>query len=99
MRQSLQSLQDVQQRYRWFQQMRTTHPVWLDETSGCWHVFRYADVNNVLSDYTHFSSDFLWPFPARSSLNPPSLISMVPPQQSNYPTRIHAILPPQALSQ
>lgn len=99
MRQSLQSLQDVQQRYRWFQQMRTTHPVWLDETSGCWHVFRYADVNNVLSDYTHFSSDSRWRIPARSSLTAPSLISMDPPQHSKYRKLISPIFTPRALSQ
>src|SRR5258708_10608676 len=99
MRQSLQSLQDVQQRYRWFQQMRTTHPVCRDETSGCWHVFRYADVNNVLSDYTHFSSDFRWRIPARSSLTAPSLISMDPPQHGKYRKLISPIFTPRALSQ
>ena len=28
--------------------MRDTQPVWLDESSGCWHVFRYTDVHTVI---------------------------------------------------
>ncbi len=34
------TLQDVQGLYAWFQLMRHAQPVWLDESSGCWHVFR-----------------------------------------------------------
>ena len=44
MLQTLSTLEDVQKMYDWFEQMRNTQPVWLDESSGCWHVFRYADV-------------------------------------------------------
>src|SRR5579859_4610761 len=51
------TLQDVQGLYDWFQLMRNTQPVWLDESSGCWHVFRYEDVNNVIIDYNLFSSE------------------------------------------
>ena len=99
MRQSLQSLQDVRQLYRWFQQMRSTHPAWLDETSGCWHVFRYEDVNRVLSDYTHFSSDLSLRVPARSSLTAPSLPSMDPPQHGKYRKLISPLFTPRAISQ
>ncbi len=79
--------------------MRSTHPVWLDETSGCWHVFRYEDVNRVLSDYTHFSSDLRLRVPARSSLTAPSLVSMDPPQHGKYRKLISALFTPRALSQ
>ncbi|MFL5660261.1 MAG: hypothetical protein ACJ8BW_02815, partial [Ktedonobacteraceae bacterium] len=51
------TLQDVQGSYDWFQEMRNTQPVWLDESSGCWHLFRYEDVNNVITDYTLYSSE------------------------------------------
>ena len=53
----LSTLQDVQGIYDWFKEMRDTQPVWLDESSGCWHVFRYADVNTVTTDYHLFSSE------------------------------------------
>jgi cytochrome P450 len=52
----LSTLQDVQQLYAWFQKMRAMQPVWLDESSGFWHVFRFADVNTVITDYHLFSS-------------------------------------------
>jgi cytochrome P450 len=37
--------------------MRATTPVFYDERRGVWHVFRYAEVQRVLSDYTTFSSE------------------------------------------
>jgi cytochrome P450 len=43
--------------YEWYRLMRATQPVFYDEESHCWHVFRYADVLRVLSEYTTFSSD------------------------------------------
>jgi cytochrome P450 len=43
--------------YVWFQKMRDTQPVWLDENSGCWHVFRFADVNTVITEHAQFSSE------------------------------------------
>ncbi len=52
----LSTLQDVQELYAWFQKMRDTQPVWLDENSGFWHVFRFPDVNTVITDYYLFSS-------------------------------------------
>ena len=42
--------------YDWYRQMRETQPVYQDQ-EGVWHVFRYADVVRVLSDYATFSSD------------------------------------------
>ena len=36
--------------------MRRTAPVFLDEESGLWHVFRYDDVQRVLSEHAAFSS-------------------------------------------
>jgi cytochrome P450 len=86
MRQTLSSLQDVQEMYRWFEQMRATQPVWLDKSSGCWHVFRYDDVLRVATDSKVFSSQRPRAF---ARLNPrsalvTSLISMDPPQHRQY---------------
>ncbi|HZR40843.1 MAG TPA: cytochrome P450 [Ktedonobacteraceae bacterium] len=57
MLQRLSTLDDVREMYAWFEEMRDRQPVWLDESSGCWHVFRYADVYNVITDYNIFSSE------------------------------------------
>ncbi len=44
--------------YPWYERMRRTAPVRRDDSSGVWSVFRYADVERVLSDYRSFSSRF-----------------------------------------
>lgn len=87
MLQTLSSLQDAQKMYDWFTQMRATQPVWLDEESGCWHVFRYEDVLRISTDYTTFSSERRPQdsrrFNTRSS-QAPSLLAMDPPQHRQY---------------
>ena len=40
-----------------FRQMRAEQPVHYHEPSGTWHVYRYADVQRVLSDHLTFSND------------------------------------------
>ncbi len=44
--------------YPWYERMRRTAPVRQDAASGVWNVFRYVEVERVLSDYRHFSSRF-----------------------------------------
>lgn len=86
MLQTLSSLEDVQKMYRWFEQMRATQPVWLDESSRCWHVFHYDDVLRVATDYKLFSSKrprAFTRFTNRAALAN-SLISMDPPQHRQY---------------
>lgn len=39
-----------------YERMRQSAPVYLDEQSGSWHVFRYDDVQRVLSEHARFSS-------------------------------------------
>jgi cytochrome P450 len=99
MRPAPRSLPDVQQQYRWFLQMRAEQPIWLDDASGCWHVFRYADVQRVVTDYTSFSSNFRRRIRARPALPVPSLIEMDPPQHSKYRVLISPAFTPRALSQ
>jgi cytochrome P450 len=43
--------------YDWYRQMRETQPVYQSPEGGALHIFRYADVARVLSDYATFSSD------------------------------------------
>ena len=81
------SLQDAQEMYRWFAQMRAERPVWLDEESGCWHVFRYEDVLRVSTDHAIFSSErrprAFARFNQRASQRP-SLLTMDPPRHRQY---------------
>jgi cytochrome P450 len=103
---TLATLHDVQKIYDWFEEMRTTQPVWLDESSGCWHVFRYADVRNIISDYTLFSSEgarrrFQALAAANTEAGRPrpgrSLIAMDPPQHRQYRSLVSHAFTPRAI--
>jgi cytochrome P450 len=106
-------LQDVQGTYDWFKEMRNTQPVWLDESSGCWHVFRYEDVHNVITDYTLYSSERRQRAFARSRHTTTdatsaqngherragrSIIAMDPPQHRQYRNLVSPSFTPRALS-
>ena len=42
--------------FPWYRSMRENAPVYFDKQQYMWHVFRYDDVQRVLSDYANFSS-------------------------------------------
>jgi cytochrome P450 len=103
----LSTLQDVQGLYDWFEEMRNAHPVWLDESSGCWHVFRYEDANTIITDYKNFSSERrqrrLAPPPgsAQADLEQRSgrsLLTMDPPQHRQYRNLVSPSFTPRALA-
>ena len=50
------SPEDLPQVYAWFEQMRSNQPVFRAEQMPIWQVFRYADVQAVITDYNRFSS-------------------------------------------
>ncbi|HEY7416561.1 MAG TPA: cytochrome P450 [Ktedonobacteraceae bacterium] len=113
MQHSLRTLQNVQDQYAWMKTMRDTQPVWLDEESKCWHVFRYEDVHNVVTDYQLFSSEGRPRAFARSREasvaarnshddRPQrglgrSLIAMDPPQHRKYRNLVSPSFTPRAL--
>ena len=103
---TLSTLEDVQHTYAWFEEMRTTQPVWLDASSGCWHVFRYEDVLHVISDYALFSSErsrrrFQALAAANTEAGRPragrSLIAMDPPQHRRYRSLVSHAFTPRAI--
>src|ERR1700737_14199 len=102
----LSTLDDVQKTYDWFAEMRDTQPVWRDESSGLWHVFRYADVYTVTTDYHSFSSErrgsrFAQINAESSADNKPrfgrSLIAMDPPQHRQYRNLVSYAFTPRAI--
>jgi cytochrome P450 len=109
----LSTLQDVEGLYDWFNEMRDTQPVWLDESSGCWHVFRYTDVNTVITDHHLFSSErrrggiarLRNATPADASAHDGnkrrqgrSILVMDPPQHRQYRNLVSPSFTPRALS-
>ena len=106
MLQTLSTLDDVQNTYGWFEQMRETQPVWLDERSGCWHVFRYEDVHTTITDYHTFSSERRRPgFLARRTAQSAdgqiragrSLLTMDPPEHRQYRNLVSYAFTPRAI--
>lgn len=97
----LSTWQDVQETYDWFARMRSEQPIWLDEKSGCWHVFRYDDVMRVATEHAVFSSERRPPVLARleTRLQPaPSLLNMDPPRHRQYRNLVSSAFTPRALA-
>ena len=107
------TLQDVQSSYDWFKEMRDRQPAWLDESSGCWHVFRYEDVNNVITEHFLFSSERRQQAFARFQDTTVdgasaqdvhkrragrSLLTMDPPQHRQYRNLVSSAFTPRSLS-
>ncbi|MGW4891926.1 cytochrome P450 [Kitasatospora sp. NPDC004240] len=49
---------DAEATLAWFRRMRDEEPVSHDVRAGVWHVFRYAETEQILADPAVFSSDF-----------------------------------------
>ena len=106
MLQTLSTLDDVQKTYDWFEQMRETQPVWRDEKSGCWHVFRYDDVHTIITDYHLFSSERMRPgMSAQGDTTAEndrpregrSILVMDPPQHRQYRNLVSYAFTPRAI--
>ncbi|HEU5381034.1 MAG TPA: cytochrome P450 [Ktedonobacteraceae bacterium] len=105
MQQTHSMLSEVQRQYDWFQRMRDTQPVWLDEQSGCWHVFRYTDVHTTITDYTIFSSERRLQRRAFQNTTRPegeqfdgrNILVMDPPEHRQYRNLVSSAFTPRAI--
>src|ERR687885_1708204 len=43
--------------FPFYAQMRKFHPIEYDQKNGIWGIFRYNDIQSILTDYRNFSSD------------------------------------------
>lgn len=103
---TLSTLDDVQKLYEWFKEKCNNQPVWKDESSNCWHVFRYTDAYTVITDYSLFSSERR---SLRRELSPSSngaeerpkqgrsLLAMDPPQHRQYRNLVSYAFTPRAI--
>jgi cytochrome P450 len=88
--------------YAWYRQMRETQPVYHDPDWGAWHVFRYADVARVLSEYVTFSSDESRYQPAEYQENSPissSILRMDPPRHRQLRNLVSQAFTPRMVAQ
>ncbi|GMA63060.1 cytochrome P450 [Alicyclobacillus fastidiosus] len=75
--------------FPWYQSMREHAPVHYNSEEDYWEVFRFEDVNKVLSDHKNFSSDLKYlNLPNEDNVILPffkqSLIQMDPPQHKTF---------------
>lgn len=86
--------------YPWYQQMREQAPVRFDEQSRTWHVYRFDDVQRVISDHAVFSSEFGRMNQADDNNRPlqSSLIASDPPRHRQLRALITQAFTPRAVA-
>ncbi|HSN34882.1 MAG TPA: cytochrome P450 [Arthrobacter sp.] len=81
-----------------YERMREAAPVFHDEQSGSWHVFRYEDVQRVLSDHARFSSRMGGDDPSETGqLFASSLITTDPPRHRQLRSLVTQAFTPKAV--
>lgn len=80
--------------YPGYKTMRESQPVNHNPMTGMWEVFRYSDVQRVLSDHAAFSSEFVSGGPFSSSV-----ISMDPPRHRQLRTLVTQVFTPRTVAQ
>ena len=84
--------------FPWYRSMREARPVYYNPQHRFWQVFRYDDVQRVLSDYTSFSSAFGGGGQGRDPLSS-SLISMDPPRHRQLRNLVTQAFTPRSVAQ
>ena len=81
-----------------YRAMRENAPVFHDEQSGSWHVFRYDDVQRVLSEHATFSSRMGGDAPSETGqLFAASLITTDPPRHRQLRSLVSQAFTPKAV--
>lgn len=84
--------------FPYYQRMREAAPVFHDEQSGSWHVFRYDDVQRVLSEHATFSSRMRGDDPSEAGhLFESSLITTDPPRHRQLRSLVTQAFTPKAV--
>ncbi len=81
----------------WLRMMRNEHPVWRDR-AGVWHVFRYADVTQILSNPQVFSSDVGRVLPFGQKFSAGNLAQTDPPRHRQLRQLVSAAFSRQAVT-
>ncbi|NUT70883.1 cytochrome P450 [Pseudarthrobacter sp. C4D7] len=81
-----------------YEHMRTSAPVFRDDVTGSWHVFRYSDVQRVLSEHATFSSRMGGDNPSGTGqLFASSLITTDPPRHRQLRSLVTQAFTPKAV--
>ncbi|GCF10292.1 cytochrome P450 [Dictyobacter arantiisoli] len=92
-----QTIEQTLQTFQWFASMRSNQPVVYDPQSRLWQVFRYEDVNQVVTDYSHFSSESIPGFSENSFLNG-TVVATDPPDHRKLRNLVNQAFTPRAVN-
>jgi cytochrome P450 len=81
----------------WVRRMRDERPVWQDPR-GIWHVFRFDDVQRVMSDHSVFSSDRTRVLPNAVNLDRGNVVAMDPPEHRQVRQLISQAFAPRVIT-
>jgi cytochrome P450 len=89
------ALEEISQNFSWFAEMREQNPVFKDERTRLWQVFRYEDVLAILTDYSRFSSQA---YELTGGFLSNSLIAKDPPDHRKLRNLVNQAFTPRAVA-
>ncbi len=89
------ALEEIPQTFSWFEEMREQNPVFKDERTRLWQVFRYEDVLSILTDYSRFSSQA---YELTGGFLSNSLIAKDPPDHRKLRNLVNQAFTPRAVA-
>ncbi len=89
------ALEEIPQTFAWFEEMREQNPVFKDERTRIWQVFRYEDVLSILTDYSRFSSQA---YELTGGFLSNSLIAKDPPDHRKLRNLVNQAFTPRAVA-
>lgn len=91
-------MEDVFQSFHWFAEMRANEPVFYDQQTRLWQIFRYDDVNEVVTDHSCFSSEALPGFSEGTFLQG-TVVATDPPVHRKLRNLVNQAFTPRAVNQ
>lgn len=89
-------IEDTRQHFDWFKKMRAEHPVFYDEQSRYWQVFRYDDVQRAITEHQVFSSEAVPGFSDDTFLSD-TLVAKDPPDHRKLRNLVNLAFTPRAV--
>ena len=91
------SLDETMRLFDWFAEMQAENPVAYDEKMHMWQVFRYKDVQQVITDYTVFSSEAVPGFSEDTFLRD-TIVAKDPPDHRKLRNLVNLAFTPRAVN-
>lgn len=91
-------MEEVFQTFQQFAEMRTHQPVFYDEQTRLWQIFRYDDVNEVITNYNLFSSESLPGFSEDTFLHG-TIVATDPPDHRKLRNLVNQAFTPRAVNE